>query len=459
LTCSASGSSTTSQLTAGTGPNAQQILACEKSLPALAVPISGNCVPIIVDAGPCVYGTASGSSSASTYILGSANVPFTTVRICIPGTSTCQVIDHILVDTGSTGLRIMSSVLNAAMALPAVTVTANPLVECVQFADGYAWGSMRSADVRLAGEIARNIPVQVIGDSASFPVPSSCSSTTTVLSPLNDVASFGANGVLGVGVFATDCGNACVNSPSSFYYTCTTSLCSESVAALSQQATNPVSAFSPTTVDGNGLAVTLPAVATASSLVNPLGTLIFGVNTQSDNQTSTTVPHTYLTDNAGDFNSTLVSVTGGYTVSSTILYYNSFVDSGSNGIYLPGTNIPTDPTYSWFTPTNAASSSLPADVVLVSATQQGTDPNTLAPTGYKNSVQFDIANANTVLFNSATATAFDGLGASSSGDLTSSVGGVDWGLPFFFGKSVFVGIEGNVVTVGGSPVTGPYLAY
>src|SRR5512140_2470345 len=39
------------------------------------------------------------------------NTPFGTVTVCVPGTSTCQSIDHVLVDTGSFGLRLASSAL------------------------------------------------------------------------------------------------------------------------------------------------------------------------------------------------------------------------------------------------------------------------------------------------------------------------------------------------------------
>jgi hypothetical protein len=50
---------------------------------------------------------------------GVPDLVFTTVTICAPGSTTnCQTIDHVQVDTGSVGLRIISSVLASGLALP-----------------------------------------------------------------------------------------------------------------------------------------------------------------------------------------------------------------------------------------------------------------------------------------------------------------------------------------------------
>ncbi|MGC2819402.1 MAG: DUF3443 family protein, partial [Candidatus Sulfotelmatobacter sp.] len=56
-----------------------------------------NVAPITVNTGP--------SNSPTLY----ANGAFVNVTLCVPGTSTCQTIDEVLVDTGSFGLRIVSS--------------------------------------------------------------------------------------------------------------------------------------------------------------------------------------------------------------------------------------------------------------------------------------------------------------------------------------------------------------
>jgi hypothetical protein len=395
-------------------------------------------------------------------------VPYVSVKVCVPGTSTCQVIDHIMVDTGSSGLRIMSSVLDSAIALPAIKVGSAPLIECVQFADGYSWGAMHTADVRIAGEVASGIPVQVIGDASSYSPPGTCSNpqnSATVLTPLNDVISFGANGVLGVGLFAQDCGSGCVGNANNFYYACpTTSSCAESGAALNQQATNPVYAFAG---DNNGVLLQFPAVTPASGALNTQGSLIFGINTATNNQAQLNNSlNVYQADSTGDFFSSITSLsTNTYTYTSTP-YGNSFIDSGSNGIYVPGTTIATE-TYGWFAPVVAASGSLATNVISLGATQQGSTgggyvngTQTSTPTGYTNVLSFDIANADTVLFPSGggTDTVFNGLGAPSSGSATST-GGIDWGLPFFLGKSVYIGLEAKQITVGTATPTGPFWAY
>ena len=136
----------------------------------------------------------------------------------------CQTIDHIQVDTGSSGLRLLSSVLSPALSLPQqVDANGNPLVECVQFVDGFSWGPVKQADMHVAGEQAKSLPVQIIGDPAFPMIPASCSSSGP---PENTVPTFGANGLLGVGLTLQDCGSACAQAAiPGLYYSCPTSGC------------------------------------------------------------------------------------------------------------------------------------------------------------------------------------------------------------------------------------------
>src|SRR5215475_5398074 len=48
---------------------------------------------------------------------GFVNAPYVTVTICAPGTGNCATIDHVLVDTGSSGLRLLRSAVPASLGL------------------------------------------------------------------------------------------------------------------------------------------------------------------------------------------------------------------------------------------------------------------------------------------------------------------------------------------------------
>ncbi len=68
---------------------------------AAPTPALTNFATITVDAGPAVLATGPNPYIAD-------NVAFVSVTLCAPGTSTCQTIDHVQVDTGSVGLRIFN---------------------------------------------------------------------------------------------------------------------------------------------------------------------------------------------------------------------------------------------------------------------------------------------------------------------------------------------------------------
>ena len=187
----------------GTGP----YFAFSAPGPAIAAPGPPNVETLTVDGGPAALATHA------------VNTPFVSVKVCTPGTSTCQTIDHVEVDTGSIGLRLLSSVVTVT--LPAEKdASGNPLAECLQFADGTSWGSLAMADITLpgSGKTAANVNVHLIGDPTYPTPPSDCSGTTE-----NTVMTFGANGILGVGPFAQDCGSACVAAATPIpatYYSC-----------------------------------------------------------------------------------------------------------------------------------------------------------------------------------------------------------------------------------------------
>src|ERR1039458_4948605 len=302
---------------------------------------ASNVQPIVVDAGP----------EPQTFI--DADEAFTSVTICVHGTSTCQTIDHIQVDTGSAGLRLISSVLTVTLP-PENNSSGNPLDECTVFSDGYIWGPVATADITMAGEQAAGAPVQIIIPSSSSPaVPSSCSSQNPAggngneggSSNSNSVSTFGANGIIGVGLFQQDCGGFCVTNATNptVYYDCPSSGCTPTTATLAQQVPNPVTMFA---TDNNGVLIQLPSVPNGGS-ASVSGSMIFGIGTQSNNGLRSA--QVYDVPDSG-------SNAGGFTtIFNGNTYTSSFIDSGSNGFFFNDPSIPTcpSPNQGWFCPTTS----------------------------------------------------------------------------------------------------------
>jgi hypothetical protein len=386
-----------------------------------------NVQPIIVDAGPAPQSFFT------------VNEAFTSVTVCLLSTSTCQTIDHVLVDTGSSGLRLLSSAGGGELNLTlpqANDSSGNPLYECVAFLDGYIWGSVAKADIGVAGETASSVPVHVVIPSSALPAPpGTCTSRNPPGGAGNEGESlmkFGANGILGVGLFQQDCGLVCTPGfglqPA--YYDCPASGCNETSVTLAQQVPNPVAMFAS---DNNGVLIQLPAVPNGGS-ADVQGSLIFGIGTQSNNGLgSATV---YAVNNAGNFT----------TIFNGTSYPASFLDSGSNGLFFLNSSVPGVPATcsdqnSWYCPTTSPDN--------LSAQNQGT--NMSSPV----SVSFSIENADTLFSNNNAAnTAFSTLGGHNCLPGGSNCA-FDWGLTFFYGRNVFTAIE-NMSTPGG---TGPYVAY
>lgn len=329
-----------------------------------------------------------------------ADAAFTSVTVCIPGTSNCQTIDNVLVDTGSTGLRILSSALT--IALPQQTSGTSSVVECYPFVSGNTWGPVQTADVELAGEKASSVPIQVIGES-SFNPSGICTA------PQDDLDSLGANGILGVGLFAQDCGNPSCPASADVYYDCTTSgTCTAATETSAQELQNPVSLF---TTDNNGVILELPQV-TGDEEATLSGSLVFGIGTESNNALgSATI---YTADQYGNFTTTY----------NGTAYPDSFIDSGSNGYFF------LDSALSGIAEcTDEPDFYCPATTANFSATNQGGN-------GKSGAISFSVANADTLF--GASDFAYSELGGISG---TSAPYYFDWGLPFFFGRNVYTGLQ------------------
>ena len=390
-----------------------------------STPAANNTAALTVGFGP--LGAAGG------YV----NGIFTSVTVCAPGTSNCETVDNVLVDTGSAGLRILNSALTTVPASSLGTITdsnGDQLQECVQYGDtSYSWGPMLVADVELAGEKASSLPIQVIGDN-SFAVPSQCLATPVLFGYGNDdtVAALGANGILGLGAFGypLDCGSYCTSSSdltqSGYpYYVCPTGqACSATTVPTQDQATNPVAAFS--SADNNGVLVTLPsipALGAANGTVS--GSLIFGIGTQTDNALATTAT-VYALDEYGDIPAFTYN-----GVSYTSPTNWSVLDTGSNSLEFLDAN--TLASVGIIECADAPGLYCPTSTIPFTVTASGANSTS-------GTIMFSIMNADT-LFNTNNA-AFNDLGGDSGTSPANDF--FDFGLPFFFGRSVYIGMMPGV---------------
>ncbi len=382
------------------------------SSPAPA-PAAANVAQLVVDGGPTVGGTI--------------NQAYVTITVCVPGTSTCQDIDHVWVDTGSSGLRLIASSFTASLPT-SKDGSGNVIANCAQFVSSYSWGAVRTADVKIAGKSASSVPIQVIADSA---VPATAPGSCATGSPLTMTSQLGANGLLGIGVFQQDCGPGCASSAvPAFYYTCPGGTCGSVTMATNLQLQNVVGLF---TTDNNGSLIQLPAL-TASGAATATGSLIFGINTQTNNQMGTGVvafaadPGLTVGSNPGDIKTT--------TTYGDMSEPASYIDSGSNGYFFNNSSI---------TACTGANTGFfcPSSPVMLSATMLPYNSSTPSFT-----YSFTIVHVAT----------FTGNAANNIGGPGGSCTGIpctfDWGLPFFYGRSVFTALEGT--TIAGN--TGPFFA-
>ncbi len=337
----------------------------------------------------------------------STNTPFVSINLCNASTqpAVCQTIDHVLVDTGSYGLRLLASAVNTNLNLPAIQN--GPLVaECTTFVSGFMWGSIHTASLQMNGELAKNVSVQLVADSSLPPAPASCTGTGT---DIGNLASIGGNGILGVGPLIQDQGS---------YYTCSAGSCTSTNLPLSSQVSNPVAFFA---LDNNGVLLQFPAIP-ASGQPSVTGTLTFGLNTQADNSLAgfSILP----SDLSTYFNATIAGQA----------YPQSFIDSGSvyNYITLPGLTL------------NANGDYAPGSYTLYSATLSSNTTTPANPNPLP--VEFGVLDSSVLNF-TANAAFNDVVDPGSSGS-------ADFGMSFFYGKTIGFALVGSTLPQG----TGPFYA-
>ena len=216
------------------------------------------------------------------------------------------------------------------------------------------------------------------------------------------------------------------------YFNCTTptattcQLKAANYPTATQQVQNPVSRFASS--NNNGVVLQLPVLDPKGVGIAP-GYLIFGVGTQTNNTLGSA--NVLRVNTLGEF----TTVYGGNSLARSIM------DSGSNGLYFDDTALAA-------TPCSAAAAGFycPPSTRNLSAAIQ------LGGTGGSVNVGFSIANADNLFTPGGLSSgnfAFSNLGGSFGGS------GFDWGLPFYFGRSVYTVMEGK--TAGG--VSGPFNAF
>lgn len=373
-----------------------------------ATPSGDNVLPITVNGSLCSAATSGGYP----------NKPCVEVTVCQPGGSACQVVDDILLDTGSYGLRVFQQALGP-LSLTPVPSGAGGLAECAQFADGSSdWGPVELADVVLGKETAAGVPIHVLDAGWAAPPPG-CPAPEA--SP--SVAGF--NGVLGVGAFQQDCGQGCAAAADNgLYFSCGAAGCTGTTAAMAEQVQNPVALLP---ADNNGVVIRLPAVGAAGA-DTASGQLLLGIGTRANNGVAgvTVFP---LDPTAGTF---ITSVAGEVLT-------RSFLDTGSNGLFFAAPSASLLPACSG----SSAQWYCPASTVSLSAVNRAYSGSPAA------TVSFEVGDF------SALWTGGREVLPDLAGSAMASAG-FDWGLPFYLGREVAVGLEGRGSSLASS---GPYVAY
>ena len=202
--------------------------------------------------------------------------------------------------------------------------------------------------------------------------------------------------------------------PAAYYYCTSATSCTSTRVPLDTQVMNPVANF---TSDNNGTIIRLPALP-AGGQASATGELVFGIGTQSNNA---------LPSNA---NILALNQYGYFTTT----YKGSSISAQSTAaptrISSRTTRCPIRATGSCRPPRSACPRSSRAST-------SGSTPVT---------VPFSLANGVSLLANQYAA--YDSLGSPMYGTFL-------WGLPFFYGRSVYTALNNSTI----GTQTGPFIAF
>jgi hypothetical protein len=384
----------------------------------IATPGPPNVEPLVLEAGPA----------------NALNTAFVSVTVCVPGSQQCQTIDNIEVDTGSSGLRILKEVLTLQLP-PHSHAGGLPFAECLQFADGSSFGPLAEADLQMptSQKSVARLTVQVIGDPNYDPRTTTC---PMGLKYEQTVTDFGANGILGVGPFAQDCGAACadaVSFPDGWYYTCPTpTSCVAASASVTEQVQQPVTLFGS---DDNGVIVEVPSPPSNGTAQLTGGALVFGIGTGHQNDLGSAA--VLMIDPSSGFIQASFNGANGL---------NAALDSGSNANFFTDSSIPeckdpkTGQPLGFFCP----DSPLNFSASLYSAGG-----------GAAVTAEFTVDNLLNLLQANTSAAVLPNIGGPLQVSNQANVVQFDLGMPYFFGRNVFTAIENQPTPAG----NGPYFAF
>ncbi|MCW6507443.1 DUF3443 family protein [Lichenifustis flavocetrariae] len=247
------------------------------------------------------------------------------ITLCEPGTDRCATVDDIMVDTGSTGLRLEASALPSEFRLPPfLGPDGKSLAECLRFVHDDAWGPLFRADLRIGGMTVPGLPIQIIADDPR-PCPDGCPIST---------AKPTSNGTLGIGPHLLDCQGDCLQDPSRpgvFEQEGGSWRPIRGSVPAASRLPNPISLFPN---HRNGVVFDLPAVP-ARDTNEIVGTLTFGVGDAANN-------------GIGDARIVRMDENGLFTtLYGTAAFAASYIDSGTETYILADDHLPRCAGMSW----------------------------------------------------------------------------------------------------------------
>lgn len=349
------------------------------------------------------------------------NKPCAKITVCDTGGANCKEISDILIDTGSYGLRVFKQRLGG------VNLGTSNIAECMEYGDGSKqWGPVVQAKVKLkAGSAGVDVPIQVI--DYQYPgMNQNCPNAEKYPDQGSTSDYAGMSGILGIGVFISDCGQYCAtDSDNQVYFSCAGSNCTSTMVAEANQVQNPI-AHLPS--DNNGVMISLPGLPPNGAL-EAFGYMILGIGSRTNNTPSgaTAFP---VDPNFGEIKANFHDIE-----------YRSFIDTGSNALGIPLDRQMDDilldcggDLAGWLCP-------------------GGTMDFTATLTGYGGGpvkvASFKVGNFASLFGNGNGNSIYSESAYSSGGNIS---GYFDWGLPFYFGKSVYHGFETKSSSLGSGPL-------